>query len=242
MIEREPITVILSQRGWIRAMRGHNDLAAAETLKFKDGDGPAFAFHAQTTDKLLLAAANGRFYTLAADKLPGGRGFGEPVRAMIDLDGSVPVIQLLKARREGKLLVAASDGRGFIVAVADVLAETRKGKTVMSARAGAQLKVVRPIDPKDDYVAAIGDNRKMLVFPIAELVEMTRGQGLQLQRFRDGGLSDARTFVFAEGLSWAMGGETGRTRTEHDLSSWRAARGAAGRMPPTGFPRDNRFD
>jgi topoisomerase-4 subunit A len=101
---------------------------------------------------------------------------------------------------------------------------------------------VRPIDPKDDYVAAIGDNRKMLVFPIAELVEMTRGQGLQLQRFRDGGLSDARTFVFAEGLSWTMGGETGRTRTEHDLSSWRAARGAAGRMPPTGFPRDNRFD
>ena len=241
MIEREPITVILSQRGWIRALRGHADLASADTLKFKEGDGPAFAFHAQTTDKLLLAAANGRFYTLAADKLPGGRGFGEPVRAMIDLDGGIGIVALLKARRESKLLVAATDGRGFAVQVADVLAETRKGKTVMSPRAGAQLKLVRPIDPKDDYVAAIGDNRKMLVFPIAELVEMTRGQGLQLQRFRDGGLSDARTFVFADGLSWAMRGETGRTRTEADLSPWRAARGAAGRMPPTGFPRDNRF-
>ena len=241
MIEREPITVILSQRGWIRALRGHADLASADTLKFKEGDGPAFAFHAQTTDKLLFAAANGRFYTLAADKLPGGRGFGEPVRAMIDLDGGIGIVALLKARRESKLLVAATDGRGFAVQVADVLAETRKGKTVMSPRAGAQLKLVRPIDPKDDYVAAIGDNRKMLVFPIAELVEMTRGQGLQLQRFRDGGLSDARTFVFADGLSWAMRGETGRTRTEADLSPWRAARGAAGRMPPTGFPRDNRF-
>ena len=241
MIEREPITVILSQRGWIRALRGHADLASADTLKFKEGDGPAFAFHAQTTDKLLLAAANGRFYTLAADKLPGGRGFGEPVRAMIDLDGGIGIVALLKAQRESKLLVAATDGRGFAVQVADVLAETRKGKTVMSPRAGAQLKLVRPIDPKDDYVAAIGDNRKMLVFPIAELVEMTRGQGLQLQRFRDGGLSDARTFVFADGLSWAMRGETGRTRTEADLSPWRAARGAAGRMPPTGFPRDNRF-
>ncbi|MBB4616294.1 DNA topoisomerase IV subunit A [Sphingomonas abaci] len=241
MIEREPITVILSQRGWIRAMKGHNDLAAAETLKFKEGDGPAFAFHAQTTDKLLLAAENGRFYTLAADKLPGGRGFGEPVRAMIDLDGSVGVVALLAASAQGKLLVAASDGRGFIVPVADTIAETRKGKTIVTPRAGAVLKVVRPVGASDDYVAAIGDNRKMLVFPINELVEMTRGQGLQLQRFRDGGLSDARTFVFAEGLSWVMGGEGRRVRTETDLSLWRAARGAAGRMPPTGFPRDNRF-
>jgi topoisomerase-4 subunit A len=241
MIEREPITVILSQRGWIRAMKGHNDLAAAETLKFKEGDGPAFAFHAQTTDKLLLAAENGRFYTLAADKLPGGRGFGEPVRAMIDLDGSVGVVALLAASAQGRLLVAASDGRGFIVPVADTIAETRKGKTIVTPRAGAVLKVVRPVGAGDDYVAAIGDNRKMLVFPINELVEMTRGQGLQLQRFRDGGLSDARTFVFAEGLSWVMGGEGRRVRTETDLSLWRAARGAAGRMPPTGFPRDNRF-
>ncbi len=241
MIEREPITVILSQRGWIRAMRGHVELAAPETLKFKEGDGPAFAFHAQTTDKLLLAAENGRFYTLGADRLPGGRGFGEPVRAMIDLDGQVGVVALLPAGRSARLLLVASDGRGFIVPAAETIAETRKGKTVMTPRAGARLKIVRPVAPAHDYVAAIGDNRKMLVFPIAELVEMTRGQGLQLQRYHDGGLSDAMTFVFADGISWAMGGDTGRVRTEHDLSSWRAARGAAGRMPPTGFPRDNRF-
>ncbi|MBD8547027.1 DNA topoisomerase IV subunit A [Sphingomonas sp. CFBP 8760] len=241
MIEREPITVILSQRGWIRAMRGHSDLTAADTLKFKEGDGPAFAFHAQTTDKLLLAAENGRFFTLAADKLPGGRGFGEPVRAMIDLDGNVRVVAFVPASRQQRLLLAASDGRGFIVPVAETIAETRKGKAVMTPRAGALLKIVRAVAPGDDYVAAIGDNRKMLVFPLAELVEMTRGQGLQLQRFRDGGLSDAKTFVFAEGLSWTMKGETGRVRTETDLSAWRTARGAAGRMPPTGFPRDNRF-
>jgi len=241
MIEREPITVILSQRGWIRAMRGHSDLTAADTLKFKEGDGPAFAFHAQTTDKLLLAAENGRFFTLAADKLPGGRGFGEPVRAMIDLDGNVRVVAFVPASRQQRLLLAASDGRGFIVPVAETIAETRKGKAVMTPRAGALLKIVRSVAPGDDYVAAIGDNRKMLVFPLAELVEMTRGQGLQLQRFRDGGLSDAKTFVFAEGLSWTMKGETGRVRTETDLSAWRTARGAAGRMPPTGFPRDNRF-
>jgi topoisomerase IV subunit A len=241
MIEREPITVVLSQRGWVRAMRGHLDLASAETLKFKEGDGPAFAFHAQTTDKLLLAAENGRFFTLAADKLPGGRGFGEPVRATIDLDGGVGIVAFLPARSGDKLLVAASDGRGFIAPVADVIAETRKGKTVVTPRPGAKLKLVRPIRPEHDYVAAIGDNRKMLVFPLAELAEMSRGQGMQLQRFRDGGLADATTFAFAQGLSWPMGGDTGRVRTEADMGPWRTARGAAGRMPPTGFPRDNRF-
>jgi topoisomerase-4 subunit A len=241
MIEREPITVILSQRGWIRAMKGHVDLASADTAKFKEGDGPAFAFHAQTTDKLLLAAANGRFFTLAADKLPGGRGFGEPVRAMIDLDGSIGIVGFLPAARSPKLLVAASDGRGFIVPTADTIAETRKGKTVLTPRAGSTLKVVRPVGADDDYVAAIGDNRKLLVFPLTEFVELSRGTGVQLQRYRDGGLSDATTFVFKDGLSWPMGGDTGRVRTETDLSAWRTARGAAGRMPPTGFPRDNRF-
>jgi topoisomerase-4 subunit A len=241
MIEREPITVILSQRGWIRAMRGHVDLASAETLKFKEGDGPFIAFHAQTTDKLLLAAENGRFYTLAGDKLPGGRGFGEPVRLMIDLDGGTGIVALLPAGRSSKLLVAASDGRGFQVRGEDVIAETRKGKQVVTPRAGAVLKLVKPIGADDDYVAAIGDNRKLLVFPITELAELARGQGVQLQRYRDGGLSDAVTFRFADGLSWRMGGEQGRTRSETDLTPWRAARGAAGRMPPMGFPRDNKF-
>ncbi|MES2988058.1 MAG: DNA topoisomerase IV subunit A [Pseudomonadota bacterium] len=241
MIEREPITVILSQRGWIRAMKGHADTGSGEALKFKEGDGPYLSFHAHTTDKLLLAADNGRFYTLAADKLPGGRGFGEPVRLMIDLEGDRQIITLRRAAASPRLLVAASDGRGFVVKAEDVLAETRKGKQVVNPRSGAHLKIVRGIGDEDDMVAAIGDNRKLVVFPLSEVAELARGQGVQLQRFRDGGLSDATTFKMADGLSWAMGGETGRMRTETDLSQWRAARGAAGRMPPTGFPRDNRF-
>ncbi|NML04926.1 DNA topoisomerase IV subunit A [Sphingomonas sp. G-3-2-10] len=241
MIEREPITVILSQRGWIRAMKGHVEDTGGEALKFKEGDGPFLAFHAQTTDKLLLAADNGRFYTLGADKLPGGRGFGEPVRLMIDLEGERQIVTLLPASSAPKLLVAASDGRGFVVKSEDVIAETRKGKQVVTPRPGAHLRLVKPIGAEDDAVAAIGDNRKMLVFPLSEVAEMARGQGVQLQRYRDGGLSDAKTFRMADGLSWAMGGDTGRTRSETDLTPWRAARGAAGRMPPTGFPRDNKF-
>ena len=241
MIEREPITVIMSQRGWIRAMRGHVDLANPEAMKFKEGDGPKYFFHAHTTDKLLLAAANGRFYTLAADRLPGGRGFGEPVRLMADMDGEANIVALLRAAAAAKILLASSDGRGFVASAAGALAETRKGKQVVNLRPGARLTVVRPIAPQDDYVAAIGENRKMVVFPLAELPELGRGGGVQLQRYRDGGLSDARTFAIAEGLSWGMGGDSGRTRTEPDLSAWRTARGAAGRMPPNGFPRDNRF-
>jgi len=241
MIEREPITVILSQRGWIRAMKGHGDLASADTLKFKEGDGPLFAFHAQTTDKLLLAADNGRFYTLAADKLPGGRGFGEPVRLMVDVEGEAGFAALLPARSGGRLLLAASDGRGFIAKMEEIIAETRKGRQVMNLRPGARLKVVRVISEEADYAAVIGENRKLVVFPLGELPEMARGSGVQLQRYRDGGLSDAIAFRFADGLSWAMGGESGRTRTEADLTPWRTARGAGGRMPPIGFPRDNRF-
>jgi topoisomerase-4 subunit A len=241
MIEREPITVIMSQRGWIRAMRGHVDLANPDAMKFKEGDGPAFFFHAQTTDKLLLAAANGRFYTLAADRLPGGRGFGEPVRLLLDIEGEGSIVALLPAVAGAKLLLASSDGRGFLTSAAGAVAETRKGKQVVNLKPGARLVIVRPIQPSDDYLAAIGDNRKMVVFPLTELPEMSRGQGVQLQRYRDGGLADAVTFRFAEGLSWGMGGASGRVRTESDLSAWRTARGAAGRMPPVGFPRDNRF-
>jgi len=241
MIEREPITVIMSQRGWIRAMKGHVALDAADALKFKEGDGPRFAFHAQTTDKLLLAADDGRFYTLASDKLPGGRGFGEPVRLMIDLAEGIGIVSLLPAGAEGRLLVASSDGRGFITRMSDAIAETRKGKQVVNLRTGARLRIVRPIVADDDYLAAVGENRKLVVFPLAELPEMARGQGVQLQRYRDGGLADALPFRFADGLSWTMGGDSGRVRTESDMSPWRVARGAAGRMPPTGFPRDNRL-
>ena len=241
MIEREPITVILSQRGWIRAMKGHLDAAGIEAVKFKEGDGPLFHLTAQTTDKVLLAADNGRFFTLGADKLPGGRGFGEPVRVMIDLDGQIEIVGLFRASQATKLLVVASDGRGFIVPIAETLAETRKGKTVVTPRAGAKLKVVRAVDPVADAVAVIGENRRLLVFALAELPEMARGQGVQFQRYNDGGISDAMTFVLAQGLSWTMGGDSGRTRSETDLTFWRSARGAAGRMPPNGFPRDNRF-
>jgi len=242
MIEREPITVIMSKRGWIRAMKGHVELSNPEALKFKEGDASAFFFHAQTTDKLLLASTAGRFYTLAADKLPGGRGFGEPVKLLVDIEGEGNVVALFPAGRAEKLLLASSDGRGFITPAAGAIAETRKGKQVMNLRPGASLRIVRAIRGGDDYAAVIGDNRKLVVFPLVELPEMGRGQGVQLQRYRDGGLGDATSFAFAEGLSWPMGGEGGRTRSEADLGPWRTARGAAGRMPPMGFPRDNRFE
>ena len=241
MIEREPITVILSERGWIRAMSGHRDLASADTLKFKEGDGPMIAFHAQTTDKLLLATETGRIFTLGADKLPGGRGFGDPVRSLVDMDGTGNIVALLPARVGGELLLASSDGRGFVATVADVIAETRKGKQVVNVRTGAKLSVVHPIAPEADSIAVVGENRKLLVFSLIEMPRMARGQGVQMQRYRDGGLSDAIAFRLSDGLSWAMGGESGRVRTEADMTPWRVARGAAGRMPPTGFPRDNRF-
>ena len=241
MIEKEPITVILSQRGWIRAMKGHLALDQVAELKWREGDGPFIHFHAQTTDRLALFASNGRVYTLACDKLPSARGFGEPVRLFIDLDAEVDIIQLLVVRPEMKLLMASSDGKGFVTSGDATLAETRKGKQLVNVRPGARVAVVRTIPAGADAVAVIGDNRKMVVFPLSELPELGRGQGVTLQRYRDGGLSDAVALTLAEGLSWPLGGETGRVRTETDLSPWRAARGAAGRMPPIGFPRDNRF-
>jgi topoisomerase-4 subunit A len=241
MIEKEPITVILSQRGWIRAMKGHLALDQVADLKWREGDQPFIHFHAQTTDRLALFASNGRVYTLAGDKLPSARGFGEPVRLFIDLDAEVDIVQLLVARPEMKLLVASSDGKGFVTSGEATLAETRKGKQLVNVRPGARVAVVRAIPEGADAVAVVGENRKMVVFSLAELPELARGQGVTLQRYRDGGLSDATAFALAEGLSWTLGGESGRVRTETDLSSWRAARGAAGRMPPMGFPRSNRF-
>jgi topoisomerase-4 subunit A len=241
MIEKEPITVILSQRGWIRAMRGHVALEEIEGLKWREGDGPFIHFHAQTTDRLALFASNGRVYTLSGDKLPGGRGFGEPVRLQIDLDAEVDIVTLKVVRPSVKLLIASSDGRGFVTSGDATLAETRKGKQLVNLRAGARVALIRVIPEGADAVAVVGENRKMLVFPLAELPELARGQGVTLQRYRDGGLADAIAFKLADGLTWPLGGETGRIRTENDLTPWRAARGAAGRMPPLGFPRNNRF-
>jgi topoisomerase-4 subunit A len=241
MIEKEPITVILSQRGWIRAMRGHLALDQVADLKWREGDGPFIHFHAQTTDRLALFASNGRVYTLAGDKLPSARGFGEPVRLFIGLEAEVDIVQLLVIRPELKVLVASSDGKGFVTGAEGIVAETRKGKQLVNLRAGARVAVVRSVPEGADAVAVIGENRKMVVFPLTELPELGRGQGVTLQRYRDGGLADATAFRLTDGLSWTLGGESGRVRTETDLAPWRAARGAAGRMPPIGFPRSNRF-
>ena len=241
MIEKEPITVILSQRGWIRAMKGHLALEQVADLKWREGDGPFIHFHAQTTDRLALFASNGRVYTLAGDKLPSARGFGEPVRLFVDLDAEVDIVQLLMVRPEQKLLIASTDGKGFVANSEATLAETRKGKQLVNLRPGAKVAVVRAIPETADAVAVVGENRKMVIFPLGELPELARGQGVTLQRYRDGGLSDAIAFALSDGLSWTLGGESGRIRTETDLGAWRAARGATGRMPPIGFPRNNRF-
>ncbi len=230
MIEKEPITVILSQRGWIRAMKGHTDEVA--DLKWREGDGPFIHFPAQTTDRLALFASNGRVYTLAGDKLPSARGFGEPVRLFIDLDAEVDIVQLLVVRPDMKLLAASSDGRGFVTSGDATLAETRKGKQLVNLRPGARVAVIRPIAPDADAIAAVGENRKLLIFPLSELPELSRGQGVTLQRYRDGGLSDATAFKLSEGLSWTLGGESARTRTETDLTH-----GARRAAPPAGCRR-----
>ncbi len=239
MIEKEPVTVILSQRGWIRGARGH--LALDGDFKFKEGDGPAFALHAQTTDKLLIACDNGRFYTLGADKLPGARGFGEPIRTMLDIEAEAQVVALVVHRPGAQLLLVSNAGRGFAAEASELLAETRKGRGVMSVKPGIKLMLVREIAPEHDHVAVVGDNRKLVIFSLSELPILARGQGVTLQRYRDGGLADAITLTLDDGLSWQMGGDSGRMRTEKDMRLWKVARGAAGRMPPSGFPRDNKF-
>jgi topoisomerase-4 subunit A len=235
MIEREPVTVVCSKMAWVRAMTGHLDLT--RELKFKDGDGPRFMFHAETTDKLLVFASNGRFYTVLAANLPGGRGMGEPLRLIVDLPNEAEIVDILIHRPGGKLLLASSAGDGFIVAEDDVVAQTRTGKQVLNVRSDAQAVVCAPV--AGDHVAVVGENRKMLVFAVEELPEMARGKGVRLQKYKDGGLTDARTFTLAEGLSWLD--PAGRTRTETDLTEWTAKRASAGRMAPRGFPRDNRF-
>lgn len=239
MIEKEPVTVILSQKGWIRAAKGHVDLT--QEFKYKEGDALAFILHAQTTDKVLIAGSDGRFYTLGCDKLPGARGFGEPVRTMIDLPAETSIAAMIVHKPEGRLLLASSIGKGFIAETKELIAETKKGKQVVNLKGNAKLQVIREIPAGHDHVAAVGENRKLIVFNMEEMPVMARGQGVMLQRYRDGGLSDATTFTLEEGLSWQMGGSGERTRTENDIWQWKVARGAAGRMPPQGFPKNNRF-
>ncbi|MGB3723782.1 MAG: DNA topoisomerase IV subunit A [Pacificimonas sp.] len=242
MIEREPVTVIVSKRGWVRAMKGHMELDTLKDQKFKEGDEYGQGFHAQTTDKIIVAADNGRFFTLGADRLPGGRGFGEPVRAMIDIDTEAGIVSMFVASAAPRYLLAASDGRGFLIGSADLIAETRKGRNVMSFKPGAKLRAVRPVPAAHDHVAIIGVNRKLLIFPLEGMAQLSRGQGVILQKYKQDGMSDVTTIILAEGLSWPMGGETGRTRTEEDLTPWLAGRAQAGRLPPMGFPKTNRFD
>jgi topoisomerase-4 subunit A len=238
MIEREPITVVCSEMGWIRALRGRID--PSTELKFKDGDGPRFLIHAETTDKLLLFASNGRMYTLAANSLPGGRGMGEPVRLMVDLPNEAQMVTLFVHTPGAKLLVASDAGDGFILGEDDAIAQTRAGRQILNLKDGVRAKVCRPV--RGDHVAVAGDNRKVLVFPLTELDEMTRGKGTRLQRYKDGGLTDATTFTLADGLAWKD--PAGRTRTvaQPELDEWIGRRADAGRMAPRGFPQNRRFD
>jgi topoisomerase IV subunit A len=234
LVEREPATVIVSANGWLRAAKGHG-LNPAE-IKYKEGDGPRFAIEAMTTDKLLVFATNGRFYTLAIDKLPGGRGHGEPFRLMADLGNEHEISAVLVYKPGAKILVASSDGRGFVAAADDVLAQTRNGKQVMRPGKDSRALVASPAE--GDTIAVVGENRKLLLFPLSEAPEMAGGRGVILQRYHQGGLADARVITKAEGLSWKSGD---RTRTETDLRAWTGNRAGSGRIAPRGFPADNRF-
>jgi len=234
-IPRENVTVVLSEKGWVRAMRGHS--LTEGSIKYKEGDEERFVFEAETTDKILLFATNGRFYTLGVDKLPGGRGFGEPVRLMLDLPGESEIIGLVKYEPEQKFIIASNDGHGFVVKSEDVLAQTKNGKQILNV--GEKSRAMSFAYLQGDHIAVIGTNRKLLIFPAEQLPEMTRGKGVILQKYKDGELSDIKSFTLKEGLSWASGE---RTRTETDVRAWIGDRAQSGRLAPNGFARNNKFD
>jgi topoisomerase-4 subunit A len=236
MVEREPVTVVCSMKGWVRAIKGH--IENENDLKFKEGDRHHFALHAQTTDKLLVFATNGRFYTLGVNKLPGGRGHGEPLRLMFDLPQEHDIADLSIYRPKQRILVVASDGRGFVVNEDGLIAQTRNGKQVLNVSGDVEGRSSYAIQDDHDYVAVVGENRKLLLFSLSELPEMTRGRGNILQRYKDGGLEDAKTFKLADGLTWKLGE---RTRTETEVLQYIGKRAGAGLMAPRGFPRDNKF-
>ena len=239
LIEKEPITVILSEKGWIRALKGHPD--DLSKLDFKHGDSLKRAVRASTTDKLIVFTTNGKFFTLEGNQLPGGRGHGEPVRLMVDLEENHEIVELFVHEPGRKLIVASTSGNGFIVPEDEVLASTRKGKQVLNVDADAEARVCVPVPPGADMCATMGENRRMLVFSLDEVNEMTRGKGIILQRFKDGGLSDVRPFVKKAGLTWLD--SAGRTFTLEgsELKEWIGQRAQAGRTAPKGFPRSNRF-
>ena len=235
MIEKEPITVVCSSMGWLRAMKGHVDLS--QELKYKDGDEKRFVFHAETTDKLLMFGGNGRFYTMSCSELPGGRGMGEPIRLIVDLPNDANMVDLFIHQPDRKLLLASSAGDGFVVEENDIVAQTRTGKQVLNVKGDITALICKPV--VGDFVATVGQNRKVLIFPIDELPVMSRGKGVRMQKYKDGGLNDATTFHFIDGLSWLD--PAGRRRIETELADWIGKRAGAGRMAPRGFPRENKF-
>jgi topoisomerase-4 subunit A len=237
MIEKEPVTVVVSQKGWIRAMKGH--LSDYSTLTFKEGDKLKIAFPAYTTDKVILFTTGGKFYTLGGDRLPGGRGHGEPVRIMVDMDNDQDIVSAFVHDPQGKLLVASTVGNGFIVAQTDITANTRKGKQVMNVK--LPVEAVLCVPAKGDFVAVIGRNRKLLVFPRVQLPEMGRGKGVRLQRYKDGGIADVKTFTMADGLTWTDSAGRTHTKSEDELREWVGDRAQAGRAAPKGFPRSGSF-
>ncbi len=237
LVEKEPITIILSEKGWVRALKGHQD--DLTKLDFKQGDGLKRAVRAFTTDKLVVFATNGKFFTLEASTLPGGRGHGEPVRLMIDLEENHDIAEVFVHEAGRKLLVASTSGYGFIVPEDEVIASTRKGKQVLNVSEPDEARLCVPVD--GDYVATIGENRKMLVFKLDEVNEMTRGKGVIFQRFKDGGLSDARVFKKADGLTWLDSAGREFNLVWGELREWVGERAQAGRLAPKGFPRSNQF-
>ncbi len=245
MIEKEPVTIVFSEKGWIRAAKGH--LEDINALKFKDGDKLKFWLHAETTDKVLVFGTNGRFYTLGVDKLPGGRGHGEPIRLMIDLPNGHDVVSIMKNEGGRKFLIASDAGRGFIVPEDDVVAQTKNGKQVLNVGSDAEATTIAVVPDKADHIAVIGTNRKLVVFPMKvkedgelrdQVPVMGRGKGVILQRYKDGHLADVQAFELAEGVTWQTGGGT---RSEKDLKAWIGKRAGAGLIKPKGFPSNNRF-
>ncbi|RWD39949.1 MAG: DNA topoisomerase IV subunit A [Mesorhizobium sp.] len=237
MIEREPVTVVVSEKGWLRAMKGH--LTDHSLLTFKEGDSLKLAFHAQTTDKVLVFTTGGKFYTIGADRLPGGRGHGEPIRIIVDMDNDQDIVTAFVHDPKRKLLLVSHDGNGFIVPEEEVVANTRKGKQVMNVKAPDEAQRCVPV--AGDHLAIVGENRKMLVFPLAEIPEMGRGKGVRLQKYKDGGVLDLKTFTLAGGFSWQDSADRTFVKSREELIEWIGARASAGRMVPKGFPRAGKF-